>query len=318
MTSNDDLLPLLRDLASEETPTSEARIGEESFARFLAADWSGLPPVSVFRARDGFAVAYRHYPADSDKALILVHGSAGFGGHQHVLARAIAGRGLAQVYAPDMRGHGLSGSGGGNAATDSEQMCNDVSDLIALIRDRQNPKRIVLGGHSAGGGLILRAAVGDQAGHVSAYLLLAPFLGGRAPTTRPGLGGWIRPYPKRIRAITELNKRGMPWFNGLPVLEFNQPMATRDGRETLSWSYATMLAFDPCAWKTNVKSIGEDRPTIVVVGDRDECFIPEAYAETICEVAPHARVDIVQGLGHWDLLVAQESVAVVTEWLASL
>lgn len=312
----DDLLELLRHVGSDETEAVASRIGEASFARFLAADWSAMPPASTFTARDGRCLAYRHWPADADRAVILIHGSTGHGGHLHVLARAIAGHAHAQVYAPDMRGHGLTGAGA--VAIYPDQMRDDIGDFIAFVRARQRPSAVILGGHSAGGGLVVRVAASDIADGVSAYLLLAPFLGARAPTTRAGLGGWIRPYPKRIGALMELNRRGIPWLNQTPVLAFNQPLATRDGREALSWSYATMLAFDPGSWKAGLGGVRRDQPMLVLVGDRDECFVPEAYPETVGGITRHARTELLEELGHWDLLVAAETADRISAWLDRL
>ena len=41
----------------------------------LFIDYSGAPELQSFTARDGTPLAYRHYPAESNKVLILFHGS---------------------------------------------------------------------------------------------------------------------------------------------------------------------------------------------------------------------------------------------------
>src|SRR5262249_18730892 len=77
-----------------------------------AVDRSTMPPLSRFSARDGTELAYRHYPArgpSSGKIAILVHGSSGSSAAAHGLADALAARGV-ETYAPDIRGHGGSGS----------------------------------------------------------------------------------------------------------------------------------------------------------------------------------------------------------------
>ena len=73
-----------------------------------------MPPLSRFSARDGTELAYRHYPArgsSTGKIAILVHGSSGSSVAVHALADALAARGV-ETYAPDIRGHGGSGSRG--------------------------------------------------------------------------------------------------------------------------------------------------------------------------------------------------------------
>jgi hypothetical protein len=41
----------------------------------LFFDTSSLPELETFEASDGATLAYRHYPADADTVLILLHGS---------------------------------------------------------------------------------------------------------------------------------------------------------------------------------------------------------------------------------------------------
>src|ERR1700744_4058393 len=79
-----------------------------------AVDRSTMPPLSRFSARDGTELAYRHYPSrgpSSGKIAILVHGSSGSSVAVHGLANALAARGV-ETYAPDIRGHGGSGTRG--------------------------------------------------------------------------------------------------------------------------------------------------------------------------------------------------------------
>ena len=78
-------------------------------------DFSALPDVTRFQARDGTHLAYRHYAAEAsatDRIAIVVHGSSGSSrGAIHALSTALAARGV-QTYAVDIRGHGASGSRG--------------------------------------------------------------------------------------------------------------------------------------------------------------------------------------------------------------
>src|ERR1700761_5623104 len=77
-----------------------------------SVDRSTMPMLSRFSARDGTELAYRHYPArgpSSGKIAILVHGSSGSSAAVHALADALAAHGV-ETYAPDIRGHGGSGT----------------------------------------------------------------------------------------------------------------------------------------------------------------------------------------------------------------
>src|SRR5580700_6131084 len=151
-----------------------------------AVDRSSMPPLSRFSARDGTELAYRHYPArgpSSGKIAILVHGSSGSSSSAHALADALAARGV-ETYAPDIRGHGGSGTRGDVAFIG--QLENDMEDLVALVRKTSPTEPLTLLGHSAGGGFALRVA-GSPIQHLFARtVLLAPYLGYDAPTNRPG------------------------------------------------------------------------------------------------------------------------------------
>lgn len=315
----DDLSDLLADAAREEWSPGGGSIEERSFARLMAADTSDLPRPGTVRVRDGLDLAYRVYPGSRDRALVLLHGSAGHGGHLHVLASALAQRGAATVVVPDMRGHGLSGRRRGGGVAYPEQMRDDIVDLIDALAGEIGRASIAVGGHSAGGGLALRLAASALADRIDGFLLLAPFFGAHSATTRPHIGGWASLNHPRIRSLIALNKRGITWLNELAVLEFNQPFRSRDGRETLAWSFNTMLAFGPGDWRSELAAIGE-RPLRVLVGDGDECFVPEAYGATLAEAVPQGRagrVQVLDGLGHWDLLVAEQVAEAAAQWLTA-
>jgi alpha-beta hydrolase superfamily lysophospholipase len=121
-----------------------------------SVDRSTMPPRERFVARDGSDIAYRHYPARGvafGKIAIVVHGSSGSSPAVHALADALATRAV-ETYAPDMRGHGGSGTRGDIAYLG--QLENDLEDLVALAGESRPNEPISLLGHSASGGFALR------------------------------------------------------------------------------------------------------------------------------------------------------------------
>ena len=139
----------------------------------MPRDLSRLPKLQSFVARDGIQLAYRHYPADSDKIVILIHGSSGHSSYWLALGELVSSEGLAQVYTPDVRGHGPTG-----LTTKSRgdvdyigQLVDDLADLITII-EKDNPETmLILGGHSSGGGLAIRFAGSRYGQKAHAYLL---------------------------------------------------------------------------------------------------------------------------------------------------
>src|ERR1700676_5292622 len=80
-----------------------------------SVDFSTLPGIERFQARDGTMLGFRHYPADgpaTGRAAIVIHGSFGSSGTTiHVLSGALAAHGV-ETYTVDIRGHGVSGKRG--------------------------------------------------------------------------------------------------------------------------------------------------------------------------------------------------------------
>jgi alpha-beta hydrolase superfamily lysophospholipase len=85
------------------------------------------------------------------------------------------------VAAPDMRGHGASGTRG-DIAYDG-QLDDDISDLLVELRRQHPGAHFSLLGFSAGGGFALRVAAKLNSDFVR-VVLLSPYLGYDAPSTR--------------------------------------------------------------------------------------------------------------------------------------
>ena len=99
-----------------------------------AVDRSDLPAVDRFQARDGTILGYRHYPAHQPavpRAAVLVHGSSGSSIAVHALAKALAAVGV-ETFAPDIRGHGVSGTRGDIGYLG--QLQDDMADFVSARR----------------------------------------------------------------------------------------------------------------------------------------------------------------------------------------
>jgi non-heme chloroperoxidase len=280
----------------------------------LFFDYSSLPELKSFKARDGTQLAYRHYPADSDKIVILLHGAGWHSRYFLPLAEFISSEGLAQVYTPDLRGHGLNPKRRGDVDYIG-QFEDDLADLIAIIR-KDNPKSmLVMGGHSSGGGLAIRFAGSQYGKKAKAYLLMSPFLKYNAPTTQPNSGGFAMPYTGRIIGLVMLNNVGIRWFNYLTVMKFNMPERARDGTETLSYSYRLTMAYAPYDYEKDLSAISQ--PLLVVAGTKDETMIYCQYEHVISQYTT-VQVKLLQGVTHMGLVVSPEVRPVIKEWLEGL
>jgi non-heme chloroperoxidase len=280
----------------------------------LFVDYKDIPQLKAFTARDGKQLAYRHYPSQSGKSIILLHGSGWHSRYFLPFAKFISSEGLAQVYTPDLRGHGPTPERRGDVDYIG-QLEDDLADFIAMIR-RDNPKGIlIVGGHSSGGGLAIRFAGSKYGRQADAYMLLSPYLQYNAPTIRPNSGGWAKPYTGRIIGLIMLNSVGIRWFNDLTVVDFNMPEEARDGTETLSYTYRLNTSYAPRDYKKDLHAITQ--ALLVVAGSADEAFFADQFEPVISQYTK-ARVELLSGVTHLGVVVSPEVRPVVKEWLEGL
>lgn len=279
----------------------------------MVLDYSEMPALQSYRARDGASLDYRFYPSDSDKLLILLHGSGWHSQQFYLLAKFISEQGLAQVVTPDLRGHGVHPQRRGDIDYIG-QFEDDLADLIKVTADSQ-VRKIIMGGHSSGGGLAIRFAGGEYGQSVDAYLLLAPFIFYNAPTTRPNAGGWAKPYTARIIGLSMLNNLGVHKFDYLTCITFNMPEEVRNGTETLAYSFRLNSSFSPRDYKKDLSAITQ--PLLLIAGTADETMFADQYLPLL-SLYTRGEVELLPGLNHMGVVVAEEARPVVKRWLEGL
>lgn len=270
---------------------------------FKSVDFSGLPPIQKYKARDGARLAYREYRSDvisTKGSVIVVHGSSARSDSVHPLAQGFAQAGYV-AYALDVRGHGDSGEKGQVAYVG--QLEDDLEDFLKETRP-QGKKSLI--GFSAGGGFVLRFAADARRRLFDSYLLLAPFLSQDASTYRTASGGWASVGMPRIVGLLILNRIGISWFNYLPVTMYAlRPEAQK--LLTPSYSFALAMNFRPHNnYRADIAAASQ--PMEVLVGEKDDQFYPERFAQEFGSAGGPDRVTIVPATGHIDLTLAPEAV----------
>ena len=315
-------LTLVASSAPPSAPSGNSDQGAGlDFTSALAQDLADLPPSSSFTARDGAALPYRRYPGAPGRYVVLVHGSGWHGMQFHVMARRLAAAGLGTVIVPDMRGHGQDPVRRGDI-DHIGQLEDDVADLIVDLRAEAGGRaRVVLGGHSSGGGFVVRFAGGVYGDMVDAFVLMAPFLKYNAPTTRPNSGGWARPATRRIIGLTMLNAVGVTALNHLPVISFAMPRAVLDGplghTATTSYTYALNTSFAPRSdYAADLKAM--TKPFLLLAGLDDEAFFADRFEETIAPYTPAGTYVILPGIGHIGVVSDEAAIAAMETFLREL
>jgi alpha-beta hydrolase superfamily lysophospholipase len=270
---------------------------------FKSVDFSDLPPVQRFTARDGVGLAYRAYGQagpGSKGSVVLIHGSSSRSDSIHPLAKGFAQAGYV-AYALDMRGHGESGTKGQISYVG--QLEDDLEDFLKASRPSGKKSLI---GFSSGGGFALRFAADARRELFDNYLLLSPFLSQDATTYRPASGGWVSVGTPRIVVLVFLNRVGISWFNYLPVTSFAlRPEAQKF--LTPQYSYALAMNFRPHRdYRGDIAAASQ--PMEVLVGENDDQFIPERFSPEFSAAGRKVPVSIVPGTGHIDLILTPVAV----------
>jgi len=279
-------------------------------------DFSTMPPLERFQARDGTWIGYRHYtpngPATGHGA-IFIHGSSGSSGTvNHALTHAIASRGV-ETWALDIRGHGGSGTRGDIGYVG--QLEDDLVDFVAHLRKTAPDLPLTLIGHSAGAGFSLRvAATPIMQDMFVRTVLLAPYLGYDAPTNRPHAGGWAIVDVPRFLGLTALRKLGIDCCSQLPVLALAVP-ATSAKYLVSTYSDRLMRNFATRGYRVDLPAT--TRPITIFGGADDEMMISDKYAETVQAIKPSVDVKLIDGINHMGIVTHPKAISVIAEDVAT-
>jgi len=295
----------------------KGNIASESNLQFdeLLVDYSEIPDVSTYLCRDSAELDYRYYPSQSNNVIILLHGSGWHSRYFLPLANYISSENLAHVYTPDLRGHGKNPIKRGDIDY-IKQLEDDIADLVLVIREKHPNAKLIVGGHSSGGGLALRFGGSQYRNEADAYLLISPYLKYNAPTTRKNSGGWASVHKPRIIGLSMLNSSGIRVLNYLPVIDFNMPEAYRDGTETLTYSYRLNTGYAPKNYKKDLEKM--EQPLLIVVGSADESFVPEEYLPLVSQYKQDVNVTIVDSVSHMGIVIKEGIRPVLKEWITKM
>lgn len=279
-------------------------------------DWSTLPQLERFQARDGTWLGFRHYEAKggaAERGAIFIHGSSGSSATvNHALTAALAARGV-ETWALDIRGHGASGTRGDIFHVG--QLEDDLVDAVAEIRKRAPDVPLTLVGHSAGAGFALRIAATPIVQDLFVRtVLIAPYLGYDAPTNVAQSGGWASPDIPRILGLAALRKLGIDCCAQLPVLAFAVPPNT-EKLLTATYSDRLMRNFATRGYRLDLPAVKQ--PMTVFGGTDDEMMISANYAAAVQALKPSIDVKLIEGVNHMGMVTAPKAVNAIAEDVAT-
>jgi len=154
----------------------------------------------TFRARDGlmlYAQSWRPH-GEPRGVLVIHHGLADHSDRYAPFAEKLAKAGYA-VWAFDMRGHGRSA--GPRVVIDRiDDMLDDLDAFVALVREREPNRPIVIWGHSLGGLAVALDAIERQPA-VAGIVLAAPGIAFDAPALQAAAVRFVAPIAPNAKLL---------------------------------------------------------------------------------------------------------------------
>ncbi|MEH6569307.1 MAG: alpha/beta fold hydrolase [Halioglobus sp.] len=268
-----------------------------------------------FSGKDGKKITFRSILGEQNLVIALLHGSGSEGRYLQGLAQQLGRKLDATVILPDLRGHGLSMLSKPGDVDYLGQYEDDLEALHKHLKSTYPNARLVLGGHSSGGGLALKYSGGDLPAY-DAYLLLAPYLSYKAATTRPNSGGWVQVAKGRYAGLSMLNNVGITRLNSQAVLFFNRPQKMNDALQLQSYSYRLNESFAPQDFAADLQH--NTKPILVLVGAEDEAFYAQEFSPLFRVHAPRATVEVIGGATHLSLIDDGRTAERISDWLDGL
>jgi len=199
-----------------------------------------------------------------------------------------------------------------------DQYVDDIVDLITAIKKERPKVKLILAGHSMGGGIALRYAMKENAPDIDGYLLFAPLLGQDSPTIpttslkdkRNPEEEFLKIHLPRIIGLKMLNFLGEHKLDSLPVLFFNVPEAM----PLRNYSYRANESMAPTEYKNGLNAV--KKLILVLVGNRDEAFVASAFEPAIKNHS-QGEIYIIEGSTHNGIRHHQEAGRRIRAWVAT-
>ena len=197
------------------------------------------------------------------------------------------------------------------------QYVDDVADVIKQIKKSKPAGKIIIAGHSMGGGISLRYAMKEGVPDIDGYLLFAPQLGDNAPTNvwpddaaRQQDESFMAIDVSRLIGLALLNSLNITKWHDMPVFFFNLPAEMGLNK----YSFRSTASMSPNDYKQGLQSV--DKPLLVIVGENDEAFNPSAY-QTAIDTYSNGEFYMIKDQTHNGVRHDVLAMKQVKEWIKS-
>jgi hypothetical protein len=142
-------------------------------------------------------------------------------------------------------------------------------------------------------------------------VLLAPYLGYDAPSSRPNSGGWANPDVPRFIALSLLRKLGFPWGEALPAIAFAVPP---DSSAILNPTYSYRLMRNFGASNYRADAAAATGPLAVFSGSSDDLIRSDRLRDAVGDCA---TIRIIDGVNHLGIISDPAAIAIIAADVAT-
>lgn len=269
-----------------------------------------------FKMKDGGILFGRKYVANAKTTIVLLHGALSNGYYYNRMSGLLRTAGGAEVFSLDLRGHGQS-SGKAGDVDYIGQYEDDLIEVVRAVKKEKPGNKIILAGHSMGGGIILRFAQRKDRPAVDGYLLFAPNLAHNSPAMRKASvtdeqsgEPFLKIHIPRSVGLHMLNQYGIHEYDSLHVMFYNLP----DEVPLKNYTYRSTVSMAPDSFKDGLRAV--DKPLLVIVGSEDEAFISAEYEPPV-KAYTKGEVLVVDGATHNGIRHEKQAMTVISSWAKS-
>ena len=181
-----------------------------------------------------------------------------------------------------------------------------MRQFATFVKTSHPKARLTLVGFSLGGGFALRTAGGANGALFDRTVLMAPALGGQAPTMKRGDDPWARPHIPRIIALSILNRLGVTALNGLEAIRYAVPPGSEQAQAG-TYSYRLLYSLFPADYGASLKAA--PKPLTLIVGERDELFDVKQFEPAVRPYRADVPIIVVPGVDHIHLSLDPAALA---------
>jgi len=256
-------------------------------------------------ASDDVELAYYPFAESSNNNVVILYAGAGLYGNKPYqwIAKTLHEKHDIGCYVFDIRGHGHSQGPRGDAPS-IQQVLNDVSSAIALVKEQHPTAKVFLTGHSSGAALIINYNATSSCLPVDGYIFISPYLGPNSKALKEHKDS-DQSFVKAIRVWVYILGAIFPTASCIHwnavFFNYSEQLLKQDPLIVPDYTYVMSMATTPYEVSNLMAKI--QTSTAIFIGSDDEQFIPEKVIDFATLIKAPVKTILVDGAKHLSILL---------------